>query len=89
MKKLLLFSLCFFLFAFFRSVFAAEFVVPPVPSGHILDEVGILNGEEKATLETTLASIEQETHHQVVIAIIGSLQGRTIEEAGLIIGRTW
>ena len=89
MKKILLFSLCFFLFAFFGSVFAAEFIVPPAPIGHILDEVGILNRDDEITLETALVSIEQETHHQVAIAIIGSLQGRTIEEAGLAIGRTW
>jgi uncharacterized membrane protein YgcG len=87
MKKILLsprriyvFSFFFFLFSLSGSVFAAEFVVPPAPTGHILDEVGILDTTDKTTLENTLVSLEQETHHQVAIAILKSLQGRTIEE---------
>lgn len=48
-----------------------------------------MSAEEKQLLDQKLVSLESETHHQVAIAIIKSLQGRTIEEAGLAIGRTW
>lgn len=59
----------------------AEFIVPPLPSTPIYDEVGLLSVEEKSTLETKILSLEKETNHQIGIAIIKSLQGRTIEEA--------
>ena len=67
----------------------AEFIVPPAPTGHILDEAGLLSLSEQQSLEQTLTTLETETHHQIGIAIIRSLQGRTIEEAGIAIARTW
>ncbi|MFA6080183.1 MAG: TPM domain-containing protein [Candidatus Gracilibacteria bacterium] len=67
----------------------AEFVVPPAPVGHILDEVGMLSPVENQGLEKSLSSLETETHHQVGIAILKSLQGRTIEEVSITLARTW
>jgi uncharacterized membrane protein YgcG len=64
--------------------------VPPVPvGGYILDEVSLLTSSQKQQLENTLTVLESETQHQVGIAIIKSLQGRTVEEASLAIARTW
>ncbi len=88
MKKLfLLFSLFSFLFSFKGSF--AEFIAPPLPSSPVYDEVGILSTEEKSTLENTLLTLETETNHQVGIAIVKDLQGRTIEEVGIVIARNW
>jgi uncharacterized membrane protein YgcG len=87
MKKILLLSLLSFLFSL--EVSSAEFVVPPLPSSHVYDEVGLLSTEEKTTLENTLLTLEQETSHQIGIAIIKSLQGRTIEEVGIVLARSW
>jgi len=67
----------------------AEFIVPPAPAGHILDEAGILSAAENQSLEQTITSLETETHHQIGIAIMKSLQGRSIEEVGITLGRTW
>lgn len=67
----------------------AEFIVPPAPAGHILDEAGILSVTENQSLEQTLIALEAETHHQIGIAILKSLQGRAIEEVGITLGRTW
>lgn len=58
----------------------AEFIVPPLPSSPIYDEVGLLSVEEKTTLEQAILTLEKETNHQIGIAIIKSLQGRVIEE---------
>jgi len=58
----------------------AQFVVPALPSSPVYDEVGILSTEEKTALEQQILSLEAETSHQIGIAIIKSLQGRTIEE---------
>ena len=67
----------------------AEFIVPPLPSTPVYDEVGILTVEEKASLEQKILTLEQETTHQIGIAIIQSLQERTIEEVGIVLARSW
>lgn len=67
----------------------AEFIVPPLPSSPVYDEVGLLSVEEKTTLENTILTLEKETKHQVGIAIIKSLQGRTVEEVGITLARSW
>lgn len=68
----------------------ADFVVPSIPqNGYVLDEVGVLDISQKQALNTLITALETETHHQIGIAIIKDLQGRTIEEAGLAIARTW
>lgn len=87
MKKILLFSLLSLLFSL--EVSSAEFVVPPLPSSPVYDEVGLLSTEEKITLENIIFTLEQETSHQIGIAIIKSLQGRTIEEVGIVLARSW
>ncbi len=76
------------LWCIFTPLFA-EFIVPPLPFTPIYDEVGLLSTEEKSALENTILTLEKETNHQIGIAIIKSLQNRTIEEAGLQIARTW
>ena len=78
MKKILLFALCSLLFSFKGSF--AEFIVPPLPSTPVYDEVGLLKSEEKTALEQQILTLEKETNHQIGIAIIKSLQGRTVEE---------
>ena len=85
MKKNLLFLLLTFCFPFVRG----EFVVPSLPSSPVYDEVGLLKTEEKTSLEQQILTLESSTHHQIGIAIIKSLQGRTIEEAGILIARAW
>jgi uncharacterized protein len=67
----------------------AEFIVPPLPSTPVYDEVGLLSVEEKTTLENTILALEKDTNHQIGVAIIKSLQGRTIEEAGITLARSW
>ncbi len=53
------------------------------------DEVGLLKSEEKAALEQQILTLEKETNHQIGIAIIKSLQGRVIEEVGIVLARSW
>ena len=72
MKKILLFAFCFLFCAFKLTL--AEFIVPPIPSTPVFDEVGLLTTAEKTALETTIFTLENETHHQLAIAIVKSLQ---------------
>jgi uncharacterized protein len=67
----------------------AEFIVPPLPPTPVYDEAGLLSVEEKTTLENTILTLEKETNHQIGIAIIKSLQTRTIEEVGIVLARSW
>lgn len=88
MKKIFLhFAFSFLLFAFDNA--QAEFVAPPLPTTPVYDEVNILTAEEKSTLEQKILTLKKETNHQIGIALIKSLQGRTIEEAAITIARTW
>ena len=88
MKKLPLFCALSFVFCLWTEVFA-EFVVPPLPSSPVYDEVGLLSSEEETSLEQQILTLEEQTHHQIGIAIIKSLQGRTIEEVGIVLARSW
>ncbi len=87
MKKILLYV--FLVVLVYSQFVRGEFIVPPLPSSPIYDEVGILTTEEKASLEQKILTLEKETHHQIGIAIIKSLQGRTIEEVGIVLARSW
>ena len=86
MKKIPLFV---FLIVLSLQFARGQFVVPPLPTSPVYDEVGLLGTEEKTTLENTILSLEKETNHQIGIAIIKSLQGRTVEEVGITLARSW
>ena len=88
MKKIFCISSLFFVLCVFGQS-SASFVVPPLPSTPVYDEVGLLKSDEKQSLEQTLLTLEQTTHHQVAIAIIKSLQNRPIEEVSITIARAW
>jgi uncharacterized protein len=86
MKKIPLFV---FLILVSLQFVRAEFIVPPLPSSPVYDEVGLLKPEEKTSIEQQILTLEKETNHQIGIAIIKSLQGRTIEEVGIVLARSW
>ena len=67
----------------------ADFIPPEAPEGYVLDEAEILLETTKTSLETQLQTLDQETSTQIVVVTLPDLQGYTIEEAGLTIGRTW
>lgn len=88
MKKFFLYLVCCILH-FVLSNALAQFVVPALPATPVYDDVGILSTEEKSQLEQQILTLEKETTHQIGIAIIKSLQGRTIEEVGITLARSW
>lgn len=73
----------------FIPLASAEYVPPEAPNGYVLDEAGVLSEETEAALEAELATLEEETSTQIAIYMASSLQGYTVEEAALSIGRTW
>jgi uncharacterized protein len=70
------------------SSFAADITFPPL-TGRVVDEVGVLSGEADERLTNELAGHEQRTGQQVVVAVVKSLQGQSIEDYGYQLGRSW
>lgn len=67
----------------------ADYVAPAAPEGYVYDEADLLSAEAEASLSAQLTTLDQETSVQVVTVVLSDLQGYTIEEAGLTIGREW
>ncbi|MFL1706963.1 TPM domain-containing protein [Campylobacter sp. MOP7] len=82
MKKILL------LLTAFLSLFASEISFPNL-TGRVVDEANILSSSVKENLTKILANHEANTTNQVVVVTLNSLQGRSLEEYSLELGRYW
>ena len=61
---------------------------PPL-SGRVVDQADLLSPEQETDLTSKSAALEAQTGRQFVIATVNSLEGRTIEDYGYRLGRTW
>lgn len=61
---------------------------PPL-TGRVVDDAGILSQDAQEQLTSMLAQEEQQTHAQVVVVTLKSLQGYPIEDYGYQLGRYW
>jgi uncharacterized protein len=61
----------------------------PALTGRVVDEAGIIDAARHATIAQQLAELEAKTTDQVVVVTLTSLQGTTIEEFGVRLGRHW
>jgi uncharacterized protein len=70
---------------------ALAFAQPQVPAltGRVVDRAELLNATQEAELTQRLASHEQATGDQLVVVTLPDLDGRSIEETGLALGREW
>jgi uncharacterized protein len=85
------FSLAALLLAFFagmQGTLAQEITFPSL-TGRVVDEAGLLDAAKRAEIEAKLAALEAKTTDQLVVVTVRSLQGRTIEEYGYRLGRSW
>lgn len=62
--------------------------VPPL-TGRVVDKANLISPAAQATLTDALAKLESSTTDQMVVVTLPSLGGRTVEEAGLALGRCW
>jgi uncharacterized protein len=67
---------------------AAAQTFPPL-SGRVVDQADLLRPEQELDLTGKLAALETQTGRQLVVATVASLEGRTIEDYGYRLGRTW
>ena len=63
--------------------------IPQPSENFVYDGADLLAPAEEAALETKLRSSAAETGRPLVVVSIETLEGRTIEDVGLEIGRTW
>ncbi|QGZ29517.1 TPM domain-containing protein [Stutzerimonas stutzeri] len=70
------------------GVLAQAFEVPAL-TGRVVDQAELLDTQTEARLTSMLAAHEQATGEQVVVVTLPDLQGNTIEDVGLQLGREW
>ncbi|EXF44867.1 membrane protein [Pseudomonas sp. BAY1663] len=61
----------------------------PALSGRVVDRAELLDAQTEARLTRLFAAHEQATGEQVVVVTVPDLQGRSIEEFGVTLGRAW
>ena len=61
----------------------------PQLTGHIVDEAHVLSDQDKTTLTQEILAYEKQSEHQFVVVTLSDLQGLTIEDYGVQLGRTW
>ncbi|HAQ25113.1 MAG TPA: methanol dehydrogenase [Pseudomonas sp.] len=67
---------------------AQELELPSL-TGRVVDNAELLDTQTEARLTSMLAAHEQATTEQVVVVTVPDLQGRSIEEFGVQLGRAW
>jgi uncharacterized protein len=55
----------------------------------VVDEAGVLSEGTRSILTRELAELEAKTTRQLVVVTVKSLQGRSIEDYGVRLGRAW
>jgi uncharacterized protein len=73
------------------AIFSPALAAPTFPplTGRVVDGANILSPQVETDLTAKLASLEQTTGRQLVVATLPSLQGYEIEDYGYQLGRTW
>jgi uncharacterized protein len=61
----------------------------PALTGRVVDNANLLPPVEEAALSQKLEALEKSSGRQFVVATIPSLEGRTIEDYGYRLGRSW
>ncbi len=82
-----LFAFFLFLAAALAAPAAAQ-TFPPL-TGRVVDQAGLLRPEQVLDLTSKAETLQAQTGRQLVVATVKSLEGRTIEDYGYRLGRTW
>jgi len=81
--------LALFTFVAFLLVLPALALDFPALSGRVVDDAGVLDEGTRAALTQKLAEFEAKTTDQFVVVTLKSLQGTSIEDFGVELGRHW
>lgn len=69
--------------------FAAAGPAFPALTGRVVDQADLLAPADEAALSRASEEVERETGHQFVVVTLQSLQGYSIEDYGVRLGRHW
>ena len=61
----------------------------PALTGRVVDDADMLSAATRGILTRELAELEEKTSRQLVVVTVKSLQGRSIEDFGVRLGRAW
>ena len=61
----------------------------PALTGRVVDQANLLSPADEQRLSAASAAVEREVGPQYVVVTVSSLQGRTLEDYGVQLGRTW
>jgi uncharacterized protein len=61
----------------------------PALTGRVVDQANLLSPADEQRLSALSQAVEREVGAQYVVVTVGSLQGRSIEDYGVQLGRTW
>ena len=61
----------------------------PQLTGRVVDQADLLRPEQELDLTSKLAALETQTGRQFVVVTVRSLEGKTVEDYGYRLGRTW
>src|SRR6516225_10027564 len=61
----------------------------PALTGRVVDEANVLDSAQRAAMTDKLAALEAKTTDQLVVVTLKSLQGTSIEDFGVQLGRHW
>ena len=78
-----------FLFLLLAVVAPASAQTFPKLTGRVVDQANLLSPEQEFDIGSKSAALEAQTGRQLVVATVNSLEGRTIEDYGYRLGRTW
>ncbi len=76
-------------FVSFFIASAARALEFPALAGRVVDEANVLDAATRAALTDKLAALEAKTTDQLVVVTLKSLQGTSIEDFGVQLGRHW
>lgn len=76
------------LLAFSGPLLAAQWAFPPL-SGRVVDSAQMLGSSTEQQIEAMFQAHEQRSGEQLVVVTLPDLQGRSIEELGVALGRHW
>ena len=91
-RKVLRMTAVFFLYAIlllFLPRFALALDVPARPDGYVTDRAGLLSRGVKSQLEALLHEHELQTSNQVLIVILPTLAGGSIEDFSIRLAEKW
>ena len=79
----------FLLFFYAAPAFAETKLKIPKPAGYVNDFAGIISAQNIDNLDFYLDELENKTGAQVAVVTLSSLQGNSVEDVSLEIGRKW